>query len=148
MHAIAVVPQEVYVINEYLLLYYYVHQDEKSESEDSVSDAESEEWSDTDSSSESDLNDDIQTGLSCSVHDSQPPYSRITAKFHSVFFQFFGFLLLWQAAFNVSNAAISAFMRFFKYFVLCLGRAFNSDPILHSANQLPITRLSSTTIEL
>ena len=47
--------------------------------------------------------DDITT------HASQPLSGIIRAKFHSLFHHFFGFLVLWQAAFNVSNAAISAF---------------------------------------
>ena len=38
---------------------------------------------------------------------------------------FFLFLLLWQAAFKVSNAAVASLLCFFKYFVQLIGKAFS-----------------------
>ena len=104
-----------------------------------MSDASSEEWSDIsdDSSSESDSGaGDIATH----AHASQPLSNKIPAKFHNIFYQLFGFLVLWQAVFNISNAAISAFTKFFKYFILLLGRAFKCDSLSTSANNLPVSR--------
>ena len=98
----------------------------------------SEEWSDRSSSSESDPDADDNNTIMTHTHDSQPPSHK--AKFHPLFYQFFGFLILWQAAFNISNAAISAFMKLFKYFILLLGRAFNCNSLSTSANHLPINR--------
>ena len=57
-----------------------------------------------------------------------------------IFRHFFGFLILWQAVFNISNAAISVFMKFFKYFILLLGRAYNSDSLCSASSPLPTTR--------
>ena len=83
-----------------------------------LSDANSEEWSDTgdDSSSESDSGADA---IATHAHAPQPFSSKISANIHSLFYQLFGFLVLWQLAFNVSNAAISVLLKFLKYFILC-----------------------------
>ena len=92
----------------------------------------SEEWSDNDSTSDSDSADNCQMRASI-IRPARFPLLLN-------FYQFFGFLLLWQAAFNVSNAAISVFMKFFKYFILLLGRAFGCDSLSTTSDQLPITR--------
>ena len=54
-----------------------------------------------------------------------------------IFRHFFGFLILWQAVFNISNAAISVFLKFFKHFILLLGRSYNSDPLCSASSPLP-----------
>lgn len=54
-------------------------------------------------------------------------------------FQFLGFVLLWQAAFNVSNAAITVFLKAFKYFILLLGKAFGCTSATNVANGIPIS---------
>ena len=89
-----------------------------------LSDASSEEWSDIsdDSSSESD------SGTGDIGHVRMLHNHKIPAKFHDIFYQLFGFLVLWQAVFNISSAAISAFTNFFKYFVLLLGRRRCDSP--------------------
>ena len=105
-----------------------------------LSDANSEEWSDSgdDSSSESDSGVEA---IATHAHASQPLSSKISANIHSLFYQLFGFLVLRQLAFNVSNAAISALLKFIKYFILLLGRALILIVILSiSANELPISR--------
>ncbi len=50
-----------------------------------------------------------------------------------------GFVLLWQAAFNISNAAITVFLKAFRYFILLLGRAFGCSPIANIVSGIPIT---------
>ena len=58
---------------------------------------------------------------------------------HSIFYHLFGFLLLWQAAFNISNAAVAIFIKFLKYFVLVLGKAYGCDTISNASSHLPTT---------
>ena len=55
------------------------------------------------------------------THKHTAHSNKIPAKFHDLFYQLFGlhFIVLWQAAFNISNAAISAFAKFFKYLTYC-----------------------------
>lgn len=52
---------------------------------------------------------------------------------------FFLFILLWKAAFKVSNAAVSSLLRFFKYFVLLIGKVFQSGSIAAAADCIPVT---------
>ena len=101
----------------------------------------SEEWSSDSSSTDSESSSDIQPS-SCNAGDFNTPHRTKTSptKFHQIYYQFFGFLLLWQAAFNISNTAISTFMKFFKYFILSLGRAFHCDSLSSSSKELPVTR--------
>ena len=50
------------------------------------------------------------------------------------------FILLWQAAFKISNVAICAFLRFVKFFCLALGKAFQCPPLMTLSNSIPITK--------
>lgn len=52
--------------------------------------------------------------------------------------RFFLFTLLWQFAFNISNAAVSFFLRFFKIFIRSLGVAFKCDSLTNVADVLPV----------
>lgn len=54
--------------------------------------------------------------------------------------QYLGFVLLWQAAFNISNAAITVFLKAFKHFILLLGTAFGCHSTFTSvASNIPIS---------
>lgn len=49
------------------------------------------------------------------------------------------FLVLWQSAFKVSNVALTTLIRFLKFFVLTLGRAFQVNSIIELASNVPRT---------
>ncbi len=49
------------------------------------------------------------------------------------------FLVLWQSAFKVSNVALTTLIRFLKFFVLTLGRAFQVNSIIELASNVPKT---------
>lgn len=49
------------------------------------------------------------------------------------------FLLLWQAIFHVSNAAVKSILCFFKYFTLLVGKVFQSQPIVDTSHHIPLT---------
>ena len=49
------------------------------------------------------------------------------------------FLLFWQFSFKVSNAAMMCLLRFLKFFILLIGNAFNSSPIVHIGNRVPLS---------
>lgn len=49
------------------------------------------------------------------------------------------FLLIWQAAYQVSNTAMSSIIRFLKYFILVLGRAYQSKLLSESSEALPVS---------
>ena len=49
------------------------------------------------------------------------------------------FLTMWQFAFKVSNSAITALLRFMRYFILLIGRAFSSDAINDIGHSIPLT---------
>ena len=53
--------------------------------------------------------------------------------------QFLGFILLWQAAFNISNAAITVFLKAFKHFILILGQAFGCASESSIADGIPLS---------
>ena len=60
--------------------------------------------------------------------------------FHPLRYLFI-FLVLWQSAFRISNAALSSLIRFLKYFLLILGRSFNlkENRIEQLADEVPLT---------
>ena len=49
------------------------------------------------------------------------------------------FLTMWQFAFKISNSAITALLRFMRYFILSIGRAFSCDAIMDIAHSVPLT---------
>ena len=51
----------------------------------------------------------------------------------------FLFILLWQATFKISNAAVLYLLRFFKFFVLVVGRSFQSPEMVACSAQIPQT---------
>ena len=50
----------------------------------------------------------------------------------------FVFISFWQFAYNISNNAINALLRFMKFFVHCLGVAFNNEALTNTSNVIPI----------
>ena len=48
------------------------------------------------------------------------------------------FLVLWQSAFRISNAALLSLIRFLRYFVLILGQVFQVDSINELASNVPL----------
>ena len=48
-------------------------------------------------------------------------------------------LTMWQFAFKVSNSAITALLRFMRYFIQLIGRAFSSDAINDIGHSIPLT---------
>lgn len=50
----------------------------------------------------------------------------------------FIFISFWQFAYNVSNSAINALIRFLKFFVYFLGVSFKSDAIASAADRIPL----------
>ena len=55
--------------------------------------------------------------------------------FQNIVMQYLGFVLLWQAAFNISNAAITVFLKAFRHLILVLGKAFGCGD---AASNIPI----------
>ena len=47
------------------------------------------------------------------------------------------FLMIWQAAYQISNTALSSMIRFLKYMLLLLGRAYQCRALSLSVNDLP-----------
>ena len=86
--------------------------------------------------------DDSSTTVTTQDHaDSLPPLmpqeksSRIFLPLRHLFI----FVLLWQAVFKISNSALSSLLRFCKYFLLVLGRAFQSQDLISTSNAIPST---------
>lgn len=50
------------------------------------------------------------------------------------------FLVLWQSAFRVSNAALLSLVRFLRFFITVLGHAFDVNGISELASSLPLTQ--------
>lgn len=48
-------------------------------------------------------------------------------------------MIFLQFAHNISNAAISSFLRFFKFFIRTLGIAFQCESLVHAADQIPVS---------
>ena len=55
----------------------------------------------------------------------------------SLIWQFVFFLFYWQAVYKISNAAIKCLLKFFRYFVLLVGRAFQSSSVEDFGKQVP-----------
>ena len=51
----------------------------------------------------------------------------------------FLFIFLWQATFKISNAAVLYLLQFFKFFVLVVGRSFQSPEMVACSPQIPLT---------
>ena len=49
------------------------------------------------------------------------------------------FIVIWQFAFNISNAAITNLLHFMKHFISALGHAFRSDTMQDMGDALPVT---------
>ena len=58
------------------------------------------------------------------------------------FRQLFFFMLVWQAAFKVSNAAIGRLMRYLKYFCVALVTAFNCVQLKTPSSEFAVTKES------
>ena len=54
--------------------------------------------------------------------------------------QLFYFLLFWQTAFKISNAAIHMLLKFLKAFCMALGAAFNCLPLKSASTAMPLTK--------
>lgn len=50
----------------------------------------------------------------------------------------FLFITFWQFAYNISNNAFNALLRFMKFFVRCLGVAFHNDDLANTSDLIPI----------
>lgn len=50
----------------------------------------------------------------------------------------FIFLVMWQFAYKISNAAIDSLLRFLKFFLLCLGNAFHSEMLVKAGESAPL----------
>ena len=57
-----------------------------------------------------------------------------------IILQLFVFLLLWQTAFKVSTAAIHNILKFLKFFVTAIGKAYNSDQLTALVGAIPVTK--------
>lgn len=49
------------------------------------------------------------------------------------------FIVIWQFAFKVSNAAITNLLHFLRRFVAVVGQAFLCNPIQEMGNAIPVT---------
>lgn len=49
------------------------------------------------------------------------------------------FIVIWQFAYTISNAALSNLLRFLKFFVVYIGRVFQCKPILDIGGGIPLT---------
>ena len=58
------------------------------------------------------------------------------------FLQLFYFILIWQMAFKVSNAAVVSLIRFLKFFLKSVATAFKCQMLHDISNNIPITRQS------
>lgn len=56
--------------------------------------------------------------------------------------QLFYFVLLWQATFKISTAAVCALLRFLKFFFQALGNALRSATVMAISKCIPLTRKS------
>ena len=79
--------------------------------------------------SESDADDEVQP-------QGQIPPIHAPA---SLIWQFLFFLFYWQAIYKVSNAAMKCMLKFPKYFILILGKTFQSHLIEEFSKQIPNT---------
>ena len=77
-----------------------------------------------------------------SDESSEPPSNPLSSAFPKPILQLFFFLLVWQATFKISNAAISILLKFLKYFLAALSNAFQSFQISSLSGYIPITRYS------
>lgn len=48
-------------------------------------------------------------------------------------------MLVWQAAFNISDKAVQALLKFIKYFILIIGKAFKCDSLSSTYDAVPLT---------
>ena len=78
-------------------------------------------WTSSDSENE-DTGTVLNVGTSLNTWPNQTNQSK-------TIFQYLGFLLLWQVAFNISNAAITIFLKAFRHLILLLGEAFGCSTI-------------------
>jgi hypothetical protein len=49
------------------------------------------------------------------------------------------FIVIWQFAYTVSNAAITNLLRFLRYFLFFIGRTSQSEPISNIGSEMPLT---------
>ena len=48
-------------------------------------------------------------------------------------------MLVWQAAFSISDKAVQALLKFIKYFILIIGKAFKCDSLSSTYDAVPLT---------
>ena len=49
------------------------------------------------------------------------------------------FMMVWQCSFKISNAAISCLLRFLRYFISFIGKAFQSRAVEEMGDGIPLT---------
>jgi hypothetical protein len=47
------------------------------------------------------------------------------------------FIVFWQFSFKISNAAITILLRFLKYFMVCVGKAFQTNSVQDMGHAIP-----------